>query len=461
MGSSKTEINLFSSDLRPLDRKGFETPFRTSEDGAVVIEPSSFFSKICTVLESLITSPENRTHVQHGFGISVTGMGSTILAAESNGEVLVPALSWEFQAPGTGIRDYPVSRTGKVLLPTYPLFKIAWMREKCAVRNPFFISLPDYVLAGFSGFRGYHTDFSFASRSLLFDDIDCDWDDEILEAVKVRRDHLPNLHTTGTRIGSVDVSLLKRFALPDSAGVYTGMHDHPATAFLGNLVAGGEDVLVNPAGTTESAVVWSSDGHLRTDFVRTAPSLGINTESAWRRDILALVAYPTLSGKILDTARSFGVLPSGSCVDDEHMIVAAPSRRRLVVEDRGFVLPGNGCKATFDDFWKAVIMSTQFEFRRAVEDLEFLTSRKYRRSILLFGGQARDEKLCRLKAATVGHAVVAYPNVNGAALGVAAAMSGIKPILESERCVFTASHEDIMKIESRYRRYLEICGNAE
>jgi sugar (pentulose or hexulose) kinase len=85
----------------------------------------------------------------------------------------------------------------------------------------------------------------------------------------------------------------------------------------------------------------------------------------------------------------------------------------------------------------------------------------FSRGILLFGGQARDEPLCRLKSAVVRRPVLSFPGINGAALGAALAVAEgmgktihMDPLREICRR-FSASEREKDFFRRQYERYKE------
>lgn len=473
LGSTKTEILLFDAEFGLKGDSSFPTPFE-HKAGVVSIDPEAYFEKILTHLAHLLSRDKGAP--DEDFFCTVTGMGSTILATDRAGRVLIPALSWEYVAPGERPKDRPTSKTGKFLLPTYPLFKIPWIRDRCSFAEAVLLSLPDYVLASFTDFSAFSTDYSFASRSLLFDDVACDWDDEILAAEGIERKQLPVLGEAGTVREQVSERLRKRLGLGKEARVCLGMHDHAATGYLGSLLARDRGrILINPAGTTESILAWSGESTKRAWLVAQAPTRGVNTESAWKKNILALVTYPCLSGKIADTARSFGFDPS-RLLEGKPAIIVAPPRRRLRVEDRGFIFPETNGPSSLDEFWRGLLLGAQFEFRMALEEFERLLGIGNFEKVFLFGGQGRDANLSGLKALTVGLPVYAFHGLNGAALGAVLKIADTEgpEAAENRERIFARVLERIVEngteylpdegkvgvMDELYVRYRDLCEKA-
>jgi sugar (pentulose or hexulose) kinase len=300
----------------------------------------------------------------------------------------------------------------------------------------------------------------------LFDDTACDWDNEILDSAGICRKNLPVLTAAGSVMGKLDPGIKRRFRLPGAVFVCSGMHDHVATAFLGSEISQGKRYVVNPAGTTESIVHRINDPQKRDRLVTDAPSFGMNTESAWSTAELALVAYPSLSGKIFEAAHRFGVEPSSIFREPDPRICVIPSRRRLVVEDHGMIVPLRPGTVSLEEFWRSYILGTQFEFLKAIHDIELLTESNPYEAVLLFGGQSNSHDICRLKSAVSGIPVIAYPGLNGAALGTASHIARTRgaftelPLLESSRREYMATEEEIKRFHYQYLRYRENSENA-
>ena len=447
LGSSKTELVLYDGLLAVLDSTDFRTPFE-EHDGVKSIDPKRY-------TEGLLDAAD-RLAVPRGSGnalyVSTTGMGSTILAAapvtvSKRGGVggpaaLSPVLSWETAlkeaaAPAGGWSTVPLEATGKTSLPTYPLFKIPelrrWRAESRGKRAAAcFVCLHDYIWTFLTGGCGFHTDFSLASRSLLFDDIHCRWDARILAALGLAESELPTAVPAGTLLGPVRPELRRSLGWPAASFVFAGMHDHAATTLTGLTLAGALHggpacgVWINPAGTTESlaSVADSGERWIRA-LVKGAPRLRLNTARVWNERLCALVCYPCLSGPVLRAAAEYGI-GFDACLRTLGRITATPPRRRLAAGDPGFVKIHGGHQAASPDIAAARVVGVQYELLAGIDDMQALLREVGGglaagdcREIVCLGGQARAPWLGRLKAAVLNRPVHVLAGENCAALGVA------------------------------------------
>jgi len=447
LGSSKTELLLYDGMLAVLASTGFRTPFK-EHDGVRTIDPKEY-------MESLVDAAD-RLAVPRASGntlyVSTTGMGSTVLAATpvavskccsvGETEALTPVLSWETAlkeaaAPPGGWSTVPLESTGKTPLPTYPLFKIPELRRRLAKSRKgrpvaCFVSLHDYIWAFLTGSGRFHTDFSLASRSLLFDDVECRWDARILAALGLTDADVPTAVPAGTVLGPVRAKLRRSLGWPGASFVFAGMHDHVATTLTGVRLAetlhGGLKcgVWVNPAGTTESLTSLTEPGAARMQaLVSGAPRLRLNTARVWDQRMCALVCYPCLSGPVVRSAAECGV-DFDACLRTLGRITASPPRRRLAANDPGFVRIHGGHEAAFSDIAAARVVGVQYESRAGMDDMQALFDEVGGgrttggcREIVCLGGQARSPWLGRLKAAVLNRPMHVFAGENCAALGVA------------------------------------------
>jgi len=444
LGSSKTELVLYDGMLAVLDSAGFRTPFK-EHDGVRTIDPKQY-------VESLVDAA-GRLAVPRASGntlyVSTTGMGSTVLAAVASTRVgadgpaaMGPVLGWETAlreaaAPAGGWATVPLDRTGKTPLPTYPLFKIPELRRGLAERRgrriaASFVSLHDYIWTSLTGGCRFHTDFSLASRSLLFDDVECRWDARILAALGLTEADVPTAVPAGTVLGPVRAKLRRSLGWPGASFVFAGMHDHVATTLTGLRLAetlhGGLKcaVWVNPAGTTESLTSLTEPGAARLKaLVSGAPRLRLNTARVWDQRMCALVCYPCLSGPVVRSVAECGV-DFNACLRTLGRITASPPRRRLAADDPGFVRIHGGHEAAYSDIAAARLVGVQYELRAGMDDMQALLDEVEGvrapggcREIVCLGGQARLPWLGRLKAVVLNRRVHLLAGENCAALGVA------------------------------------------
>lgn len=121
--------------------------------------------------------------------------------------------------------------TGHTPYAMYSLFKFAWLRthrpDLCdsAWRFLFYEDLLIHALTGRAA-----TDYSLASRSMMFDIHRNAWSTSILDTIGLSVDKLPEALPSGTIVGTVRTSLASSLSLSSKTAVVTGGHDQPCGA---------------------------------------------------------------------------------------------------------------------------------------------------------------------------------------------------------------------------------------
>jgi len=148
---------------------------------------------------------------------------TTVLWDKRTAEPLARAIVWQDRrtAPicealkAQGREALFRQRTGLVLDPYFSGTKLAWMLDHIPGARPraengelAFGTVDSWLAWKLSGGRLHVTDVSNASRTLLFD-IHCgQWDDELLDILRIPRAVLPEVHASSTAFGQADASIL-------------------------------------------------------------------------------------------------------------------------------------------------------------------------------------------------------------------------------------------------------------
>jgi xylulokinase len=200
--------------------------------------------------------------------VGLTGQmhGSVFLDADDR--VIRPALLWSDQRTASQClsitekvgRKRLVEITGNPALTGFQAPKILWLRENepdayARVRR---VLLPkDYIRLMLTG--EYATDASDASGTLLLDLRRRDWSEEILQALEIPRDWLPEVHEGSEVTGVVTETAAETTGLPAGLRVAAGGGDNAAAAVGNGIVR--EGLVSSSIGT--SGVVFADSGTLR------------------------------------------------------------------------------------------------------------------------------------------------------------------------------------------------------
>ncbi|MGI6456442.1 MAG: FGGY-family carbohydrate kinase [bacterium] len=168
--------------------------------------------------------------------LAVSCQGEAVTPVDANGDFLYNAIvsfdnrtepyikPWEERFG----REHIFQVTGQPLASLFTALKLQWLHE----HQPEVLKKASAIL-GFEDLVMYKmgieptTDYSLASRTMLFDLRRQDWDDQFLEFAGVRREQMPALKPSGTLMGTISDTMADELGLPRGVKVVTGGHDQP------------------------------------------------------------------------------------------------------------------------------------------------------------------------------------------------------------------------------------------
>jgi xylulokinase len=196
-----------------------------------------------TVLHSIQEAVQRCDHPERIQAISVASMGEAAFPLDTDGKVLYPAIAWHDQRAAaeaqwwesTVGRERLFTITGQNAQPIYGINKLLWLRNhmpQVFERMRHWLNIEDFVLWKLSG--NFATDYSIASRTMLFDQHTLNWSEPLLQQAGLSADWFAPAFSSGTAIGTVRKEVAEKTGLPQQAVVCTGGHDH----LCGALAAG-------------------------------------------------------------------------------------------------------------------------------------------------------------------------------------------------------------------------------
>ncbi len=196
-----------------------------------------------TVLQSIQAAVQHCDRPERIRGISVASMGESAFPLDADGNVLHPAIAWYDQRTvaeaqwweNIAGRERIFTITGHITRPTFGVNKLLWLRNhvpQVFERIHHWLSIEDFVLWKLSG--SFATDYSIASRTMLFDQRTLTWSEPLLEQAGLPAAWFPPAFLSGTAVGTLSKEVAEQTGLPQQAIVSTGGHDH----LCGALAAG-------------------------------------------------------------------------------------------------------------------------------------------------------------------------------------------------------------------------------
>jgi sugar (pentulose or hexulose) kinase len=198
--------------------------------------------------------------------ISVTAQRSSVMAVDSQGEPLSPFIMWQDKRTLDICRKLAdadtlvYQRTGLKVSPVFSGVKMRWLQQEAPglmARATKLIGFQDYVLHILCD--KFVTDYTFASRTNLFNLSTLAWDEELLALFDIEKRLLCDLVPPGVVCGLVSERIAMLTGLPSGLPVVTAGGDQQCAA-VGNGVFDSSKLLCNTG--TASYLIGVSDAVL-------------------------------------------------------------------------------------------------------------------------------------------------------------------------------------------------------
>jgi len=197
----------------------------------------SWWEKACATIHHCLK--EDSISPEHVIGISVTNQRETVVPVDENGRPLRNAIVWQDrrtvpQCEGIRTKIPPAqvySITGLTIDPYFTAPKILWIRDKEKAHydaTDKFLLVHDYLIFRLSG--EYITDYSNASRTLLFDIREGDWSGKMLELLGIPIEKLPKTVPSGKMIGTLTPDAARETGLKEETPIISGGGDQQCAA---------------------------------------------------------------------------------------------------------------------------------------------------------------------------------------------------------------------------------------
>jgi len=238
-GTTSSRAIVFDHEGRVRAMSQREFPQRYPQPGWVEHDPEEIWqSQLSTAREALSRAGLGAGDIA---ALGITNQRETTLVWDrASGRPVCPAIVWQDRRTAntcqwlreSGHEALFRARTGLVLDPYFSGTKLAWIldaipgaRERAERGELAFGTVDSWLLWRLSG--GEHlTDVTNASRTLLFDIHRRDWDDTILEILRIPRSLLPTVRESSADYGS---TLAEHFGKPIRIGGVAG--DQQAALF--------------------------------------------------------------------------------------------------------------------------------------------------------------------------------------------------------------------------------------
>ncbi len=408
-------------------------------------EADDLWSSVVQSLRQAIAQCDRPERIR---GISVASMGEAGLPLDAEGNVLHPAIAWHDRRTTTqaqwwedtfGVKQVYVI-TGQVLHPMFGINKLLWLRSHAPMvfqRIDRWLSIEDFVLWKLSGTIA--TDYSIASRTMVFDQRTLTWSETLLKHAGIPVEWFPPAFPAGTPIGTVLKDIAEVTGLPQHTEVVTGGHDHLCGALAAGVIRPGQ--LLDSTGTASAIFALSptfqpsdelfASGFTSYAYVKRATyvTLGSLNFAGGALEWLVHLLYgqdsqSTMSGEtfaqILGEVANVPRGSRGAVILPYFLGSGTPSRQESALAAMLGLAPSHGRK----ELLRALMEGLSFWLRDNLEAL-------YKHGIVLpypeiiaIGGVTKATELMQIKAEVTG-CRIRVPHISEAAATGAALLAGV------------------------------------
>ncbi|NAZ36150.1 xylulokinase [Rubellimicrobium sp. CFH 75288] len=260
-------------------------------DGWSEQDPADWIAAAETVLEALAPKAAGL----RGIGLSGQMHGATLVDRE--GRAIRPCILWNDtrshrEAAALDADPRFRERTGNIVFPGFTAPKLAWLRthEPDAVARAALVLLPkDFLRLWLTGEAV--AEMSDAAGTSWLDVGRRDWDDDLLAATGLGREHMPRLVEGSEPSGTLRGELARRWGLPEGVVVAGGGGDNAASAVGVGVVRAG-DAFVS-LGT--SGVLFAASDAYRPDAASAVHTFCHALPDTWHQMGVILAATDALN----------------------------------------------------------------------------------------------------------------------------------------------------------------------
>lgn len=188
--------------------------------GYVEHDPLEIYSSQSTVMMEALIKASIRPEEIYGIGIT-NQRETTIIWDKESGKPIYNAIVWQCrrtagiceELKASGIEDYIKQTTGLLIDAYFSATKIKWLldnvegaRERAERGELLFGTVDTWLIWKLTGGKVHATDYTNASRTMLFNIKTLQWDERILQALNIPRCILPEVKSSSEMYGTTNIS---------------------------------------------------------------------------------------------------------------------------------------------------------------------------------------------------------------------------------------------------------------
>jgi len=219
-GTTSSRAILFDHEqnIAAVEQKEFTQIY--PHEGWVEHNPTEIFSTQYAVMTDIISRTNIKADDIAAIGIT-NQRETTILWDKNTGKPVYNAIVWQCRRTSAivdalvkdGLGDHIKKTTGLIPDAYFSGTKIKWIldnvegaREKAHKGEILFGTVDTWLIWKLSGGKAHVTDYTNASRTMIFDIHKLDWDDTLLQALDIPRVMLPQVKPSGAMFASANIN---------------------------------------------------------------------------------------------------------------------------------------------------------------------------------------------------------------------------------------------------------------
>ncbi|MCD8148755.1 MAG: hypothetical protein LUE92_04145 [Clostridiales bacterium] len=267
------------------------------------IDPERTWTCVLTCCRGALQTASVPIHVD---AVVLSSMAASFVPLDYEGMALSPAIGWADARSMPYMDQYMerflmgerISRCGQYPLPMYAGFKLQWLKAEnrgCYNKIRKWVNISELVYNRLLGGTRYVTDYSIASRTMLFDVEQKKWNPAAMEYFEIDSDWLPEALPAGTVVGTAAPETWEVGFSADTK-VVLGGHDHMCAIAGAGITKPG--IILDSTGTSEAVeCLMPADSDPESMAER-----WINLERSVLPDWAAAVCYIGASGRVYQSA---------------------------------------------------------------------------------------------------------------------------------------------------------------
>ena len=214
-GTTSTRVFLYNSNKKVIGEAARDITQYYPEEGWVEHDPMEIYASALEVVEEVLRKSKVEAREIAGLGIT-NQRETTILFNKDTGLPVYNGIVWQCRRTvdicrslkEKGLEDYIVDSTGLLVDPYFSGTKVAWIldevegvRQLAGKGKLGFSTVDSWLLYKLSGDSIHLTDYTNASRTMLFNIKSLKWDDKILDALNIPAAILPSVRESSGEFG--------------------------------------------------------------------------------------------------------------------------------------------------------------------------------------------------------------------------------------------------------------------